>query len=144
MSGFQFKENMSGTFTREDGEPHAIHFSCRARVGSLLRHFADRKAALDGEITMDGLATARPMHGELTIDPVLGRLIRYEFTFRGDDGQLYRFLGQKDVTILDPVGSMTTLPATISDEHGGRVASATLRFDVRDLPSFLGTFRPVF
>lgn len=143
MSGFQFEETMAGTFTVDGGEERPIRFTARARVDSLRKFLGDRKADLDGEVFMEGYAVGRPLHGEVTIDPVLGRLIRYEFGFDGDDGKHYRFLGQKDVTLLDPVGSMTTLPAAITDEHGERVASATLRFDTRDLPSFLGSFRPV-
>ncbi len=146
MSGFEFRETMSGTFTLDgeaEGAPREIRFTGRAHVGSLLRHLGDRKADLDGEITMEGVATARPLHGELIIDPILGRRIRYDFHFEGDDGSRYRFLGQKDVSLLDPVGSMTTLPATVSDQHGVRIASATLRFDLHDLMPFLATFRPV-
>ena len=51
---------------------------------------------------MDGFASARPLDGELTIDPLIGKLIRYEFGFAADDGARYRFVGQKDVTLKDP------------------------------------------
>jgi hypothetical protein len=37
---------------------------------------------------------------------------------------------------------MTTLPATIEDLAGQRVADCQLKFDTRDLPSFLASFRP--
>jgi hypothetical protein len=131
---------MSGTYTR-DGVERPMHFTVTARAGSLLSHLRDRKARLEGEVTMDGFATARPLDGEITIDPLLGRLIRYEFTFAADDGGRYRFLGQKDVTLRDPVGSMTTLPGEILALDGKRVATAHLTFAKKDLPSFLGTWR---
>lgn len=140
LPGFHFRETMSGTFER-DGATRPMRFTVTARAGSLLAHLRDRKARLDGEVTMEGFATARPLEGEITIDPLLGRLIRYEFTFAADDGQRYRFVGQKDVTLRDPVGSMTTLPAQILALDGKRVATAQLAFDKKDLPRFLRTWK---
>lgn len=140
VPGFHFRETMSGSYQR-DGVERPMHFTATARAGSLLAHLRDRKARLEGEVTLEGLASARPLEGEVTIDPLFGRLIRYEFTFSGDDGQRYRFVGQKDVTLRDPVGSMTFLPAEILSVDGTRVATAQLRFDTRDLPRFLGSWR---
>jgi hypothetical protein len=140
LPGFHFRETMSGSFTR-DGVEKPMHFSVTARAGSLWAHLRDRKARLDGEVTMEGFASARPLEGEITIDPLLGRLIRYEFSFAADDGKRYRFVGQKDVTLRDPVGSMTTLPAQILALDGKLVATAQLTFDKKDLPRFLGTWR---
>jgi len=140
LPGFHFRETMSGTYSR-DGVERPMHFSVTARAGSLLSHLRDRKARLEGEVTMDGFASARPLDGEITIDPILGGLIRYEFGFAADDGIRYKFIGQKDVTIKDPVGSMTTLPGQILALDGKQVATAALKFDKKDLPSFLGTWR---
>src|SRR6185312_17389220 len=140
LPGFHFRETMSGTYSR-DGVERPMRFTVTARAGSLLAHLRDRKARLEGEVTMDGFATARPLDGELTIDPILGKLIRYEFTFAADDGVRYRFLGQKDVTLKDPVGSMTTLPGQILALDGKQIATAHLTFAKKDLPSFLSTWR---
>lgn len=142
LGGFHFKETMSGTFKPDGGEERAMRFTVTARARSWLKHLRDRKAELSGELDMDGFATRAPISGELTIDPLIGRVIRYEFEFTADDHKRYRFAGQKDVTIADPVGSMTTLPGTISDSRGATVATAQLKFDTRDLPGFLGSFRP--
>ena len=119
-----------------------ISFELEVRARSWLKHLVDRKAAIVGKVTMEGFAARAPLEGEMTIDPLLGRLIRYEFAFRADDGKRYRFRGQKDIALGDLVGSWTTLPATIEDEGGRVVASAMLKFDAHDLPSFLGSFRP--
>jgi hypothetical protein len=140
LPGFHFRETMSGTY-RRDGVERAMNFTVTARAGSLLAHLRDRKARLEGEVTMDGFASGRPLDGEITIDPILGGLIRYEFGFAADDGIRYKFVGQKDVTIKDPVGSMTTLPGQILALDGKQVATAALKFDKKDLPSFLGTWR---
>ncbi len=140
LPGFHFRETMSGTYSR-DGVERPMHFSVTARAGSLLGHLRDKKARLEGDVTMEGFASARPLEGEITIDPLIGKRIRYEFTFAADDGQRYRFVGQKDVTLKDPVGSMTTLPGQILALDGKRIATAALKFDKKDLPSFLGTWR---
>jgi hypothetical protein len=143
MLGFHFKETMSGTFHPDgSGEERAIRFTITARARSWLKHLRDHKAEISGELDIDGFATRAPIAGELTINPLLGKLIRYEFEFTGDDRRHYRFAGQKDVSIADPVGSMTTLPATITDSAGKTVATAHLKFDPRDLGSFVGSFRP--
>lgn len=140
LPGFHFRETMSGSY-RRDGVERPMRFTVTARAGSLWSHLRDRKAKLDGEVTMDGFASARPLEGEITIDPLLGKLIRYEFTFAADDGARYRFIGQKDVTLKDPVGSMTTLPGQVLALDGKQIATALLTFDKKDLPSFLGTWR---
>ena len=140
LPGFHFRETMSGSY-RRDGVERPMQFTVTARAGSLWSHLRDRKAKLDGEVTMDGFASARPLEGEITIDPLLGKLIRYEFTFAADDGARYRFIGQKDVTLKDPVGSMTTLPGQVLALDGKQIATALLTFDKKDLPSFLGTWR---
>jgi hypothetical protein len=140
LPGFHFRETLAGT-CEKDGVARAMQFTVTARAGSLVAHLMDRKARLEGEVNIEGFATARPLEGEITIDPLLGKRIRYEFTFAADDGQRYRFVGQKDVTLRDPVGSMTTLPAQILTLDGKQVARAHLTFDKKDLPRFLGTWR---
>jgi hypothetical protein len=141
LPGFHFKETMSGTYERDDGVARPMHFTVTARAESMLNYLRDRKARLEGDVTMDGFATAKPLDGEITIDPLIGKLIRYEFTFAADDGARYRFVGQKDVTIKDPVGSMTFLPGQVLGLDGKRIATAKLEFDKKDLPKFLSTWR---
>jgi len=141
MLGFHFKEKMSGTFTR-DGVERAMSFTCRASAGNLLRHLADRRAEMDGHVEMEGFATHQPLSGEMIIDPLLGRHVRYAFEFHGDDGKPYRFEGQKDVELARFMETMTVLPGRVLDGGGREVATALLRFDRRDLPVLLGSFRP--
>jgi hypothetical protein len=143
MAGFEFKETMSGTWRPEAGGPERnIEFTIVARAGRLLRHLFDRKAEMEGRLKMSGFAEDVPLTGELTIDPVLGKKIRYEFDFVADDGKRYRFAGQKDVQFLDVVRTMTTLPGEILSGDGQVVARADLKFDTHDLPRFLASFRP--
>jgi hypothetical protein len=142
LPGFHFRETMTGSWFADDGGgEQPIAFSAEARADSTLQYLRDKKARLAGEITVGGLAQARPLAGEITIDPVIGRLIRYEFTFAADDGRRIRFVGQKDVSLRDLAGSMTTLPAELHSDDGKRLGTAVLKFATRDLPSFLGSWR---
>jgi len=143
LNGFHFSETMAGTWRREGStEEHAMSFTLTARAKSWLKHLRDHKAVIDGNVRIDGLASNAPISGELTINPVLGKLIRYEFGFVADDGKAYRFRGQKDVSITSVVHTMTTLPGTIVDASDRTVGTALLKFDKRDLPGFLASFRP--
>jgi hypothetical protein len=140
---FQFSETMSGTWRpAAGGTDKAIAFSITARAGSSFQYLRDRKTGLQGRLRMEGFAADVPIEGELLVDPLFGKRIRYTFNFTGDDGRRYRFAGQKDVRFTDLARTMTTLPAEIFDERGGAVASCQMRFDKRDLPSFLASFRP--
>jgi hypothetical protein len=143
MFGFQFTETMSGTYTREgETEARPLSFTATARARSWLGYLRDKVAAFEGTISMEGFASGAPLHGELTIDPVFRRIIRYDFKFTADDGKPYRFIGQKDVTWADLTRSMTHLPAEIRDPADKPIARAHVTFDLKDLPKFLGSFRP--
>jgi hypothetical protein len=142
VAGFEFKETMAGTWrSSAGGGERNIEFTITARAGRLLRHLFDRKAEMDGRLRMAGFAEDVPLSGELIIDPILGKRIRYEFDFVADDGKRYHFAGQKDVRFLDVVRTMTTLPAEIKGSDGEVVARCDLKFDTNDLPKFLGSFR---
>ena len=142
MAGFQFTETMAGHYTH-DGKELPISFSATARADSVWQFLKDRMATLEGVVEAEGLATSSPMHGTITIDPFIGRVIRYSFEFHAADGKAYRFEGQKDVTPTAPVASMTTLPAEITDEKGRRYAEALMHFEARHLLPFLASWRPV-
>lgn len=144
MAGFGFAETMSGTWTRsDDGRERPFRFTIDVRSGPLGRFRKRSVAEISGTVDAGGLATDRPLHGTLEMRPVLGRLIRYEFSFSGDDGKTYRFAGQKDIRWLDPVRTWTELPGEVSDEGGHVVGRAMTYFDVkRDGLSFVRSFRP--
>jgi hypothetical protein len=143
--GFEFEEVMSGTYTRT-GHPEetgAIRLRGRAHAGDLVRHLRDGLTTLEGTLDMERFADEVPIAGTLEIRPVLGKIIRYDFTFTGNDGQAYRFSGQKDIRLGALRASMTTLPAAITDKDGAEVARALLHFDLKeDLFPFLVSWKP--
>jgi hypothetical protein len=143
--GFEFQEVMSGTYTMT-GHPSdqgEIRFQAHARAADLLRHLRDGMAELSGTLDMEKVADDVPFSGSIEIRPLLGRIIRYQLSFTGNDGQPYRFAGQKDVRFSDFVATMTTLNGAITNAQGAEIAKATLHFDVRaDLLPFLVSWKP--
>jgi hypothetical protein len=143
--GFSFRETMSGTYHRLDAplEERAIAFTIGARVSGLKQFLRDKVAHIEGEVDVEGLADCQPLVGTLTLKLLDEKRLAYSFAFRANDGNDYRFHGQKDVMLIALVSTMTTLPASLYDAAGKEIARAVLRFDVRsDLKSFLRSWRP--
>lgn len=143
--GFEFKETMAGTYTRlgQQGEPAAIRIHARVHVPDAVQHVRDGMAELEGTLDMEQFADDVPIAGTLEIALLTKRMIRYDFTFLGNDGSPYRFTGQKNVRMADLLGTMTTLVGSITDSLGEEIARATLRFDLRaDFLPFLVSWKP--
>lgn len=142
--GFSFDETMSGTMTLA-GKRESVPFSFTVHVEqpSLLGHLRHGKAPMRGTVEAPGLATAAECDGHLTLAPVLRRIVRYELSFKGDDGKTYRFAGQKDIRWLDALRTWTRLPGEITDERGQVVARCDTRFDYKsDWMQFVTSWRP--
>jgi hypothetical protein len=143
--GFEFQEVMSGSYTRT-GQPSqtgTLRFSLRARAADAVRHLRDGMVTVEGTLDMERIADDVPVAGTMEIRPLLGRLIRYDLSFTGNDGQPYRFAGQKDIRLSDLRNSFTVLRGSVTDAAGEPVASATLRFDTKaDLLPFLVSWKP--
>jgi len=143
--GFEFEEVMAGTYTRtghpeETGE---IRFQGRARAEDLIKHLRDSLMTLEGTLDMERFADDVPIKGTLEIRPLLGKIIRYDFNFTANDGNPYRFSGQKDIRFDAIQETMTTLNGAVADAYGNEIARATLRFDVKaDLLPFLVSWKP--
>ena len=143
--GFAFDETMAGTMERVDrpGERTPFSFTVHVRAASTLAHLRDGKLAMRGTVEAPGLAAAAEAEGTMTLRPFLRKVVRYELSFRGDDGKLYRFAGQKDIRWLDAKRTWTTLPGEITDESGRVVARCETRFDLAsDWLQFASSWRP--
>lgn len=142
-AGFGFAETMSGTWTDRAGVERPFQFRVAVRSGPLGEFRRTALAAMEGTVDAGGLATDQPLHGTLEMRPLLGRVLRYEFEFTGDDGKPYRFAGQKDIRWLDPLRTWTELPGEVQDGDGRVVGRALTRFDLRrDGLAFMRSFRP--
>jgi hypothetical protein len=142
--GFRFSETMSGTYALIDqpGDHRRFSFTVEARAESAARHLRDGRATLRGTLEADGFADGVPAEGTITILPLTRRTIGYELEFTGNDGQPYRFSGQKQLRLTALARSFTELPGTILDATGAPVATCLTRFDLRaDLFQFLTSWR---
>lgn len=147
LPGFQFDETMTGLCYLTGGDlpsgEHKLRLRLRAQASSLGGYLRDGRTTLTGTASIDGVADEAPIDGSLFIWPHR-RIIRYELGFPVPGGvQRLQIVGQKDVRLLDFSHTMTTLPAKLLDEHGAELGHCTVVFDWADLPSFLGSFRPL-
>jgi len=141
--GFGFEETMSGTWTR-DGVTRPFSFTVVVRSGPIGAWRKKQQVAdMEGTVSADGLATGQPLRGTLRLQPFLGRVIRYEFGFTGDDGKPYTFAGQKDIRWLSPLRTWTELPGDVRDGDGKLVGTARIPFDLKkDGWSFMRSWKP--
>lgn len=137
-----FTETMRGTWSPGDGSGRRVlWFRLDADATNALGYLKTGGMQLDGRLFAEGLASDVATRGSLQVQP-LKRRIAYRLEFTGDDGQVYRFVGDKQLSVLRLLSSMTTLPGDITDAHGTRVGTALVRFDARrDLLPFLRTLR---
>lgn len=156
--GISFRETMAGGY-RLIGEAteRPISFTITAESGAWQGFLRRPVAHIEGTIDAEGLATGQPLSGYLEIDLLRlpwrrrPRRIAYAFQFQSDDGRRLAFIGEKNVLLRDIAETITVLPGSILRQNEGqargegeRIASATLRFDLRgDLGGFLRSFRIV-
>lgn len=139
--GYSFCETMYGSFReiKPSGLCGKFDFSCKAVVEDIRAFLKDRMARISGEVTMDSIGEKLGLEGTMKIDPIFAKEIVYDFTFRAGD-HLYRFLGRKNISFLDPIQSMTTLVGRI-EKDGITYADVESHFNILDLPSFLLSHR---
>jgi hypothetical protein len=132
----QFRETMGGTLRDEGGVERQVDFQVVARSEGR------------GFFTLEGIGHAAPWaaecpaQGSLAIGPFL-RFIRYTVRLTATGGKSYVLHGEKLPTLLSPVSSMTDMPTRLEDEQGKVLATGSLRFNLADLPDFLGSWLPL-
>ncbi|MCK6587702.1 MAG: hypothetical protein HUU21_18215 [Polyangiaceae bacterium] len=144
MTGFEFRETMSGSFhllsAPEDERP--MSFTIRARARSMLSFLRRPEVEIDGEVDAEGFADHRRLSGTLGLDVVRTGTLPYSFRFTTNDGKPCVFEGKKTLSARELAHSMTVLPGSLLDETGTEIGRALLRFDLRsDLMKFLSSFR---
>ncbi len=145
MAGVHFRERMQGKLylIAEPLREIAISLELEARF-----HARDRAASVTGRVSIDGVATDAPVQGTLGLLSLGVKRLPYDVFFVTDAGQRWRMRGEKDITYLAPVRSLTVLPVTIYEEaaheaSSREVARGTLQFDWRrDLGSMIRSLRP--
>lgn len=143
MAGVHFRERMQGKLYLI-GEPLReipISLELEARF-----HARDESATVTGRVTIEGIAHDAPVQGTLGLPALAIKRLPYDVFFVTDGGERWRMRGEKDITYLAPVRSMTVLPVTLYEEAATRareVARGTLTFDWRrDLRAMIRSLRP--
>ena len=136
-----FTETMAGTFVGTDGNQAPMIFEVAARAPGPKAFLTGDPIVLTGTVTIGGLARTADLTGTLAV-----RLLRlskrelvYDFTFNDDEGRPCRYEARKNVSLLRPLETMTTLRGSVYRENES-IGTATVRFDLRDVPGFLSSF----
>ena len=135
----KFAETMAGTFTAPDGSQEAIVFTVTATAEKAKAFVTGAPIRLEGLMTVGGICRDAPATGSLEVRLLTDRTLVYQLAFAGDDGATYRYKGQKDVTPINLLKSMTTLRGTLYREEES-VGAAELTFSLRDIPEFMRSF----
>ncbi|HEX7602697.1 MAG TPA: hypothetical protein VF316_13865 [Polyangiaceae bacterium] len=132
MVGFSFHEVMEGTVQRT-GErfDRPFRFDFEVTMPDALGFLSSVVGECVGRVRIDGLAKDRPAKGTLELSPVRKRMMRYAFTFEGDDGNVYRFDGRKTIGGLTFSRGWTKLPGDVFGPDGDIWGEALLRFSMR-------------
>lgn len=132
LLGVYFREKMEGSVQRA-GErfDRSFRFDFDVHAPSVLAFATTAVGDCTGTASVDGLAKNAPATGHIAISPWVRRTVRYVFDFTGNDGQRYRFDGQKSVTLRRHLVGWTTLPGHLYDADGNVWGDALLRFSLR-------------
>jgi len=142
--GVEFRETMAGSYRLNGGEERPLTFTIRAVSRKMTSFLRLPLTEVEGEFHAEGFADHAPARGTLALDLLRDGTLKYELYFPGNDGQIYRFKGQKTVSLRRLLTTMTELPAMLLGADGRELGSSLVRFDTQqDLPSFLRSFRRI-
>lgn len=147
--GFELAESMTGRFHRFDDplKDYAVRVALRLGVDGLRRFARERRITVEGVILAEGLAenggAGTTVEGVVEWKLLDQNRIPYALTFVGDDAKRYHLRGQRDFFVFDAVGSLTTLSASLYDDHEHEIGRARFQFEPRlELPALFKSFRP--
>jgi choline dehydrogenase-like flavoprotein len=134
-----FFETMRGELRDAGGDVHDVSFEMKADGGTVGELLSTGEAHITGVVHAPPWADYAALEGTVRISPILRRTIEYDFTFQNADWEQFRLFGQKDISWLRPLHSMTHLEVTL-EQDGGALAEGELRFSLSDLPSFAASW----
>jgi hypothetical protein len=114
-----FSETTSGV-TLRGGEEHP--FTLRVSVEALPALLRDGRALVTGTLDAEGLATAQPVTGTLTITHDAIPSFTYDLAFTTDDGRPCRMTCTKDLDVGDPAAWAASIRGRIDDPAGAWAA----------------------
>jgi hypothetical protein len=132
MLGFRYRETLHGGFylLADPVDERAADLLLDVQAKDVAAFVQSRTASLAGDLTLAGFADHVHAEGTLVVDADAKRA-RYELSFRGNDGETYRFRGHKEISWLNLLDSLTLLQASVYDGTAREIGRATIRFDAR-------------
>ena len=132
---------MAGTYSSHEGHEAPMMFQVDAVAPGPQSFVVGTPIQLRGTMTIGGIARTVPTHGQLTVRLFrLGkRELVYELIFTDDQGHQCRYEACKTVSFIRPLSTMTTLKGTVY-RGAESIGSATVHFDLKDIPGFLSSF----
>ncbi|GIW22969.1 MAG: hypothetical protein KatS3mg068_1976 [Candidatus Sericytochromatia bacterium] len=135
--GISFYEKMYGRYVTDNNEEKKFNFSCSVKIPSIKDFFNDLTSYIKGKVEIDNTIYDN-LEGKLIIDLLKKKKLIYDFNF----GDNYRFYGTKNINYLNFVYSITHLEGIIY-KNDNFLAKANLVFDLKELKSFLESFKIV-
>lgn len=140
--GIRFEETMRGHLAPLTGaERRRMTLHARVESPSLAGLWLNTPMTLTGTMELEGMGSAMPTTGTIEVDLLGCRRIVYDLGWRDADGAPARFFGWKSLSVRHLRQSVTELTGQVI-EQGTLAGHATLRFDLADLPKFIGSLRP--
>ncbi len=129
--GLTFDEVLEGTYFRLDDPLHPRPMLLEARIGvaNVTDLVLESNAPLTGLFYAEGLAPKQQISGQVGMRALRDRKVPYDFAFRDDNGEMFRFLGEKDLHLSLWLDAILLLPASVYNASGVEVARAEMRFD---------------
>lgn len=98
---------------------------------------------LEGTVSVGGLVERARCRGTLDLRYFTEAAIRYNFTFKDDQGRALRYIGEKvNIRPWNLHRTHTTCYGTITDLNTNQeISKSILYFELQTLPAFLASFR---
>ena len=130
--GLSFTQTISGNYILLDNdEEKPITIKYNGTVDNIMDYLFDYTAFIEGSITASGLAEYAQIDGYIEAAVLDRKKIIYDFDFEGVDSKRYRFKGEINLELTNPVKSLTTMYGKII-RQGKEVGRAILKIDLKN------------
>ncbi|MFT7518645.1 MAG: choline dehydrogenase-like flavoprotein [Kiritimatiellia bacterium] len=137
--GLSFTETMQGHIVDRWGAQHRIDFQIMAEASHLGQFNRTGRARLTGVVHAPPWTDGAPLQGTITVRPVRKKVIHYRFTFRDEEDRDLVFEGEKHISWLRPLATVTLLHGEL--RHGAEVLGrGELRFDLNEVFEFAASY----
>ena len=140
--GFTFTQTLRGNYILSDSDKEKpITIQYKGTIESIVDYLFDYTAFIEGSITANGLTEHAQIDGYIEAAVLERKTIVYDFDFEGEDKKRYRFKGEINLELKNPLDSFTTMYGKII-KQGKEVGRAILKIDLKnDLIPFIRSIK---